>query len=102
MENETILEFVEFSLKPDSNKTDFLNSSYEMMIELRNQPGFIKRELLNQGKKWIDIIHWNSLNDVKRAAIKVLSLPRCNKFFDFIDEKSIKSEHFQKIKHVPK
>jgi hypothetical protein len=98
MENENILEVVEFKLKKNIEKEDFLKAAYNMMNDLREQSGFLKRELLKEEENWVDIVHWDSLRHAKLAEKKILTLSKSLEFFNMIDKNTIKMNHFKKVR----
>ena len=97
-ENHTI-EVVQFTSVQGTDEKVFLEASDAMMIDLKKQRGFIDRELLkSEDNQWIDIVHWRKLADAELAAKNVMSIPACLKFFEMIDEASMKMMHYKQIR----
>jgi len=58
---------------------------------LSQQPGFIKRELVRKSEnEFADILHWESLDDAHKAAMKVESCHVCLEYFGLMDQKESK------------
>lgn len=99
MKDNLTVELVQFKLAKGKDEKAFLEASDEMMIDLRKQSGFIDRELLKgEDNEWIDVIHWENLAEAKLAAKYVMSIPSCLKFFEMIDQESIKMMHLDQVR----
>ena len=99
MTNDLAIELVQFKLAQGKDEKAFLEASDEMMIDLKKQSGFIDRELLKgENNLWVDIVHWKSLREAEQAAKNVMSIPSCLKFFEMINQESIKMMHLDQVR----
>jgi quinol monooxygenase YgiN len=93
------VEIVQFRLSQGRDERAFLAASDAMMADLRKQPGFISRELLKLGGgEWMDIVHWESIEDAEAAEEAVMTIPSCLAFFGMIDQASIRMMHVEQLK----
>jgi hypothetical protein len=92
------VEVVQFKLAGGVDEKAFLEASDAMMPELGKLSGFITRELLKGEDEWMDIVHWNSLDEARQAAAKVMSIPACLRFFEMIDQSGLKVSHLEQAR----
>ena len=96
----TIVEFIRYKLLEDAKTDDFLKAAEKMIPELKTQKGLIDWQLCN-GKdgNWVEILHWTSLDEAKKAAEKVLELDSVQAFVKFIDESTTESDYLETVKN---
>ena len=78
----------------------FLKLLKKMIPELKTQKGLIDWQLCKEeNENWIEILHWESLDEAKKAAKTVLKLNTVQAFIKFIDESTTKSTYFEAVKN---
>jgi heme-degrading monooxygenase HmoA len=92
-----VLEIVTYNIKQGIETADYLKSSKEVGEQfIMKQKGFIKHTLArSKGNEWVDVIHWNSMEDATKASEAAMQSPVCAPMFGMIDEASIKMSHFE-------
>lgn len=66
---------------------------------VKNQPGYIDRELLRDEKgHLVDIVHWNSMDEALQAAECAKESSVCLKFFEMIDLTDGEMNHLRQMK----
>src|SRR5262245_25160089 len=94
-----VLEVVLFKLKPGADEAAFLAASEAVMPNPRTMRGFIRRELFKDAdSRWMDTVHWHSLDDAYRAAEAFLSLPCAQTLMALIDEPSMTMLHLEAVR----
>ena len=78
-----IIEWAEFELKENITEENLLKVSQTLQTEfLDKQAGFMKRELLHKGgKKWVDLVHWESLEKANLAMENAIKSETCMNYF---------------------
>jgi hypothetical protein len=91
-----ILEVVLFKIKPDVDESVFLETNEAVMPDLRAMQGFIRRELFKaEDGRWMDTVHWHSLDDAHHAAEAFMGLSCAQALMALIDETSITMLHLE-------
>lgn len=99
MSENRAVELVLYKAVEGTGEDDFLEASDAMMSDLMGLSGFIDRELAkNEDGYWLDIVHWNSLEEAQQAANDALNIPSCLAFFEMIDDADMKMMHFEGIR----
>jgi hypothetical protein len=94
-----VLEVVLFKLKPDADEAAFLAASEAVMPDLRTMRGFIRRELFKDADgRWMDTVHWHSLDDAHRAAEAFLSLSCAQTLIAQINDSSMTMLHLEPVR----
>ena len=94
-----VLEVVLFKLKPGADEAAFLAACEAVMPDLRVMRGFIRRELFKDSDgRWMDTVHWQSLDDAHRAAEAFLNLPCAQTLIALIDEPSMTMLHLEPVR----
>lgn len=66
--NKPVIEVVVLKLKEGVSDETFLQAAEALNPDLKNMPGFLKRELgKDAGGSWVDILHWNSMDEFQKA-----------------------------------
>jgi len=86
MNNKQVIEWASFRLKKGVTDADLIAASDEMQEEfLRQQKGFIKRELVKAADgQWADVVCWVSHADASAAMPKAMENAACLKYFDLL------------------
>lgn len=95
-----IVEIAQFKLVAGVSEEDFLQEAEAAQKNfLEKQSGYIDRELL-KGKdgQWVDILHWNSMEEAQKAAEVMMSDPATQGFMQKIDPSSVKMLHLEQVK----
>jgi hypothetical protein len=81
-----VVELVVFGLKEGVTRDLFLDTVGAASDWIRTQPGFVVDQLYSAGEdRWIEIVHWKSLEDAEAAAQAAESDPACAPMFGLID-----------------
>ena len=91
-------EIVIYRLKPDVNRDQFLEISARATEWLRNRPGYLGRELLEDGSgEWVDLVRWATMEDALAAASAFMETPEAAAFMDAVEPKSITMLHPRRV-----
>ena len=95
-----IVEIAQFKLAAGVSEKDFLREAEAVQKNfLEKQSGYIDRELLkDKDGQWVDILHWNSMEEAQKAAEVMMSDPGAQGFMQKIDPSSVKMLHLELIK----
>ncbi|WP_103258187.1 hypothetical protein [Tabrizicola aquatica] len=90
----TVIEYVTFTLVPDTPEAAFLSAAHGTEALVRRQPGFLSRRL-SQGPdgRWTDAVTWASLAQAEAAAQSVMADPDFHPFMALIDGPSATMRH---------
>jgi hypothetical protein len=90
-----VLELVVFKLAPGVSREQFLGAAEGLSDWIRQQPGFISRELSHdpEGDRWIEVVWWRTMADAKAAAERAMSSESCAPMFALIDMDSTEMIH---------
>lgn len=96
----TIVEIAQFKLAVGVSDEDFLHEAEIVQKNfLEKQSGYINRELLkDKDGQWVDILHWNSMEEAQKAAEVMMSDPATQGFMQKIDPPSVKMLHLEQVK----
>ncbi len=85
-----------FKLKDGLNEADFVEAAKGVEPFVQKMSGFVRRQLL-QGEdgQWIDIVHWNSLDEALQATEAVMQEPTYHTFIGMIDESTMTMHHLR-------
>jgi len=87
--------FISYKLKKGASVTDFLVASKKCNDEvLSKKKGFISWDVLVNGDTWVDLVTWKTVDDAKNAEKSGDSNSVAEKFYSFIDFKSLKHQLF--------
>ncbi|MDJ0755746.1 MAG: hypothetical protein QNJ45_19625 [Ardenticatenaceae bacterium] len=90
------IEIVLFELVDGVAEDDFLAAVDAMQDDLNQMSGYIDRELSrDKNGRWVDVLHWASLDEAMAAAEALMSWPSGQKFGSMIDPESIQMLHTQ-------
>ena len=93
-----VTELVLFKLKPGIDQEAVQAAATQMMPWLRQQPGFLRRELsASDTGQWVDIVHWTDLGSAQQAATVVMSAPEAHTFMTLLDEEQITMVHLHQV-----
>jgi len=82
-----IVEYAPFTLKEGVSAEQLLTESQRLQEHFVNkQKGFIRRDLLHlEGRKWVDIVYWESREDAERTAKASESSSACSAYFSLME-----------------
>ena len=87
--------FISYKLKKGASVQDFLVASEKCNNEvLSKKKGFISWKVLVDGNTWVDLVTWETIDDAKNAEKSGASNPVAEKFYSFIDFKTLKHQLF--------
>ena len=88
----SVLEVVLFTLIAGSDERAFLDSVREMEPVLARNKGYIMRELnKTEDGKWVDMVHWESVDEAAEAIRSVMQSQEGKQFASMIDPESVTS-----------
>lgn len=88
------VELVVFELNAGVSEDEFLAAVAQTERDLRQLSGYLDRELSRtEGGRWIDIVHWASLDDAHRAAEQIMTLPSGQLMGSMINFETIQMLH---------
>lgn len=100
-----VIEWAEFELIEGVSEETLLKASEEVQNTfLKNQKGFVKRELLKGANNtWVDLVYWESMEDAQRAVKNVANSPACLAYFQLMvsvdpDHPEAGIEHYEQWK----
>lgn len=96
-----IVEIAQFKIASGVNEEDFLQEAGAVQKNfLEKQSGYIDRELLkDKDGQWVDILHWNSMEEAQKATEVMMSDPATQGFMQKIDPSSVKMLHLEQMKN---
>jgi antibiotic biosynthesis monooxygenase (ABM) superfamily enzyme len=91
-------EFVIYRLKPDISRDHFLEVSARATEWLRNRPGYLGRELLQDDSgQWVDLVRWTTIENALSAASDFMAVPQAAAFMDAVEPESITMLHPRRV-----
>jgi hypothetical protein len=85
-----VLELVVYQLHEGVPREQFLGTNDAVSRWIRQQPGFISRELVHdaEGDRWVDVIWWQTLEQAQAASELSMTSESCSPMFALIDLES--------------
>jgi antibiotic biosynthesis monooxygenase (ABM) superfamily enzyme len=85
-----VLELVVYKLRGGVSREQFLGTNDAASRWIREQPGFISRELVYDadGDRWVDVIWWETLDQARAASERSMTSESCSPMFTLIDMES--------------
>ena len=85
-----VLELVVYQLHEGISSEQFLGANDAVSSWIRQQPGFISRELVYdaEGDRWVDVIWWETLEQAQAASERSMTSESCSPMFALIDMES--------------
>ena len=94
-----IVEITQLKLVKGADPQSFIIAAEKAQGFLEKQSGYIDRELLKVADdQWLDLLHWRTLVDAKRAGKGMLRDPACRDFVRMIDPASVKMMLVESVK----
>ena len=91
-------EIVIYRLKADVNRDQFMEVSARATEWLRNRPGYLGRELLeDESGQWVDLVRWTTMEDALAAARAFMEVPVAAAFMDTVEPESIIMLHPRRV-----
>nr|WP_314863964.1 hypothetical protein [uncultured Undibacterium sp.] len=91
---QTNVEIVHFRLVSGANKEEFLAGNQDVEAWVKQQTGFISRQLcLSEDDMWSDIVQWDSGQNAKAAANQFVKDLGASAFMRMIDFSSVQMSH---------
>lgn len=93
------VEIVTFNVTPDATSDVVIQAAEELNDWLRDQPGFLNRTLAHvEGSKWVDIVHWASMDHATTAAQLIMQDMGSCQFMTLVVPDSVAMQHgFSKL-----
>jgi antibiotic biosynthesis monooxygenase (ABM) superfamily enzyme len=87
-------EIVIYRPKPDVDRSRFLEISNRATEWLRQRPGYLGPELLeDESGQWVDLVRWATMDDALAAASAFMDVPEAAAFMDAVEQESITMLH---------
>ncbi len=95
----TVVEIAQFELASGVTDEEFIKEAEVVQRDfLEKQSGYIDRELLkDKNGLWIDILHWDSMEEAKKAAEVMIKNPKAQGFIQKIHLPSVKMFHLEQV-----
>jgi quinol monooxygenase YgiN len=91
-------EMVLYRLKPHVAREQFLEVTARAAAWLRNQPGYIEWEHLeDEGGQQIDLLLWASLDEALAAGQAFIKTPQATAFMELVEEESVRMMHPRRV-----
>lgn len=99
MNKKLIVEIAQFKLASGVTDKEFIKEAEAVQMDfLEKQHGYIDRELLkDKNGLWVDILHWNSMEEAQRAAEVMMKEPTTQGFMQKIDPSTVKMLHLEQV-----
>ena len=94
-----IVEVFVFKLREGVGEEHFVQAAARSAKFVAGLSGLIDRELLRPAEDgtWVDVVHWESMEAVTKAAEAVLSSPDCQPFLSATDESQTQMLHLTAV-----
>jgi antibiotic biosynthesis monooxygenase (ABM) superfamily enzyme len=85
-----VLELIIYQLHEGASHEQFLGTNDAVSGWIREQPGFISRELVydDEGDRWVDVIWWATLEQAQAASERSMTSESCSPMFALLDMES--------------
>ena len=91
-------EIVIYRLKAGVHRDQFMEVSARATEWLRNRPGYLGRELLEDDSGlWVDLVLWATMDDALAAASAFMEVPQAAAFMDAVEPDSITMLHPRRV-----
>jgi antibiotic biosynthesis monooxygenase (ABM) superfamily enzyme len=91
-------EIVIYRLKPNVDRHQFIEISARATEWLRNRPGYLSRELLEDDSgQWVDLVRWATMDEALAAASAFMEVPEAAAFMDAVEPESITVLHPRRV-----
>ena len=91
-------EIVIYRLKPDVDRSRFMEISNRATEWLRQRPGYLGRELLeDESGLWVDLVRWATMEDALAAGSAFMDVPEAAAFMDAVEPESITMLHPRRV-----
>ena len=91
---QSLIELVSFKLINNTDETALNDLQPEMNEWIKQQTGFYYRTLVKDTDgSFLDIIHWASLEDAKKAGELIMQQPFMQQMMALIDKQSVNMRH---------
>jgi quinol monooxygenase YgiN len=91
-------EIVIYRLKLEVHRDQFMEVSARATEWLRNRPGYLGRELLEDDSGlWVDLVRWATMDDALAAASAFMEVPQAAAFMDAVEPESITMLHPRRV-----
>ncbi len=99
MKDRLVVEVVTFKLKAGVDEAEFLRAADAIVSDLQAMSGYIDRELLKgQHGEWMDILHWQSMEQALAAAEAIMAAPNAGLFMSMLDETNVAMHHLEQVR----
>ena len=87
--------FISYKLKKGADEAEFLSASEKLGKEyISKQKGYISWQQIKDGDTWADLATWETMEDAKNFENSGGGGALAEKFYSFINFRSIKSQFF--------
>jgi antibiotic biosynthesis monooxygenase (ABM) superfamily enzyme len=91
-------EIIIYRLKPGVDRDQFMEISTRATDWLRQRPGYLGRELLEDDNgQWVDLVRWVTMDDALAAASAFMEVPEALAFMDAVVPESVTMLHPRRI-----
>lgn len=95
-----VIEMAQFRLNEHVSEQTFLAEAEKVQRAfLEKQKGYLDRELLKgEDEQWIDLLHWESMEEALAAAEAIWHEPSCQEFIQMLLPQSVHVSHLTRQK----
>ena len=91
-------EIVIYRLKPAVDRDQFLEISARATDWLRQRPGYLGRQLLEDDSGlWVDLVRWATMDDALAAASAFMEVPEAAAFMEAVEPESVIMLHPRRV-----
>ncbi len=94
-----IVEITQMKLVKGTNPQAFIKAAEKTQPFLQKQAGYVDRELLKiADDQWVDLVHWKTADDARRAGKAMMHDPSCADFVRMIDPAGVDMKFVEQVK----
>lgn len=97
MKNAPVVEVVIFKANAGIQSEKVLEVAKGIHTWLEQADGYIRRELLQDGEQWIDIVYWESREQALKASEELMITPEAGTFMSVLDSENITMLHLNQV-----
>ncbi len=96
--NAAVVELVLMRAKAGLSEAEVRAAGDAAQPEMDALPGLLSRELLlSDDGLWVDIVHWDSLENAQGALKLAEGMPKLQHLFSLLDESSVQMYHLRPV-----
>jgi hypothetical protein len=89
-----VVEVREYCLDDDVEEKAFMAASAQTQLSMKECPGYVSREVFKGEEGYLDVVHWERLQDADEAVTFENEDTAARTLFDLLDEESLSRRRF--------